>query len=211
MPHAIQPTDAKTAPRVAQTPLFLNPPRPDQAAPFEAAEFDEFVLRPAARSLLRRGAPVEIGSRTLDVLIALLERAGEVVTRKEIEARAYPGVSVGEGALRLQIAYLRKALGDNGAEARYITTVSGRGYCFSGPVARGSHRAGEITVPQAAGEAPGAESTKERDDEACPGFGPDLADFVGAVASALSRQSPIRINFSLLGARGTLFLESLPG
>ena len=70
----------------------------------------------------------------LDTLIALVERAGEVVTQRELISRVWPDVTVEEANLRVHIASLRKALGDEREGARYIATVPGRGYCFVAPV-----------------------------------------------------------------------------
>jgi len=86
--------------------------------------------------LQKDGEPLEIGSRAIDVLIALVEAAGEVVGQAELMTKAWPNVIVGEGSLRVTIAGLRKALGDGQDGARYITNVTGRGYCFVAPVER---------------------------------------------------------------------------
>jgi DNA-binding winged helix-turn-helix (wHTH) protein len=67
---------------------------------------------PTRRQLLKDGGVVEIGSRALDVLIALVESAGDVVSHPELAAKAWPNTSVGEGSLRVTAAGLRKALGD---------------------------------------------------------------------------------------------------
>jgi len=91
---------------------------------------------PARRLLLRDGGAVEIGSRALDVLIALTEAAGDVVGQRELLNRAWPNVVVTEGSLRVTIAGLRKDLGDGQDGARYITNVTGRGYCFVAPMTR---------------------------------------------------------------------------
>ncbi len=97
--------------------------------------FGPFRLIPAERRLLRGEIAVDIGSRALDVLIALVESAGEVVGQRELMGRAWPNVVVGDGSLRVTIAGLRKALGD-GEDARYVANVTGRGYCFVAPVSR---------------------------------------------------------------------------
>ncbi len=102
----------------------------------DAISFGPYCLMPAER-LLRKGAEtVEIGSRALDILIALAEAAGEVVGQRELMARAWPTVVVGEGSLRVAVAELRKALGDGQNGVRYITNVTGRGYCFVATVVR---------------------------------------------------------------------------
>lgn len=96
--------------------------------------FGPFYLHAAERRLLRAGESVDIGSRALDILIALVERAGEVIGKKGLVARVWPDVIVEESSLRVHIAALRKALGDGVDGARYIANVPGRGYSFVAPV-----------------------------------------------------------------------------
>ncbi len=96
--------------------------------------FGPFCLRPAALLLLEADTPVHIGARALDLLIALVERAGEVVTKDELFARVWPDLTVDEGNLRTQMALVRKALRDGQAGARYVMTVPGRGYRFVAPL-----------------------------------------------------------------------------
>jgi len=85
----------------------------------ERLKFGEFELAPVARALWRRGEEVKLGSRALDILIALAERAGEVVTHKELLSTVWPDVTVEEGNLRFQLSVLRKALraGRDGARS----------------------------------------------------------------------------------------------
>ena len=96
--------------------------------------FGPFSLVASGRLLTKDGAPVELGSRTLDILIALVSRPNEVVGKRELMAQVWPDVTVEEGSLRFHIAALRKALGDGKDGARYITTQAGRGYCFVAPI-----------------------------------------------------------------------------
>jgi DNA-binding winged helix-turn-helix (wHTH) protein len=99
------------------------------AAPIDRAIwFGPFCLRPAAHLLLEADTPVHIGVRALDLLIVLVERAGEVVTKEELFARVWPGLTVEEGNLKTQVALVRKTLRDGQAGARYLMTVPGRGY-----------------------------------------------------------------------------------
>ena len=95
--------------------------------------FGPFCLRPAAHLLLEVDAPIHIGARALDLLIILVERAGEVVTKDELFARVWPGLTVEEGNLRTQVALVRKVLRDGQSGARYLMTVPGRGYRFVAP------------------------------------------------------------------------------
>ncbi|MBV9050708.1 MAG: winged helix-turn-helix domain-containing protein, partial [Solirubrobacterales bacterium] len=80
--------------------------------------------------------PQRIGSRALDILIMLVERAGTVVSKAELIARVWPRVTVDESALRAHIKGLRQVLGDGRDGARYVTNVAGRGYCFVAPIVR---------------------------------------------------------------------------
>ncbi len=98
--------------------------------------FGPFQLSPTARRLERDGKPVEIGGRALDVLIALVEQAGRVVSKADLLAAIWPDTTVVEGVLRTHVYSLRKALGDGVGGTRYVTSVAGRGYCFVAPVVR---------------------------------------------------------------------------
>jgi DNA-binding winged helix-turn-helix (wHTH) protein len=98
--------------------------------------FGPFRLFATERQLKKGDEALQLGGRALDTLIALIERAGEVVTQGELISRVWPDVTVEEANLRVNIASLRKALGDGREGARYIVTLSGRGYCFVAPVTR---------------------------------------------------------------------------
>src|SRR6516164_5403795 len=105
-----------------------DPTRPRQFA------FGPFRLFPAQQLLLEGESPVRLGSRARDLLIALIEQAGQVVTREALSARVWPNIVVEEGALRVHVAALRKALRDGQEGRRYIANVPGRGYSFVGKV-----------------------------------------------------------------------------
>jgi predicted ATPase len=100
--------------------------------------FGPFTLLAAERLLTKEGAPVELGARALDLLMALTSTPNEVVSKKDLIARVWPDVIVEEGSLRFHMTGLRKALGDGQDGARYIETLPGRGYCFVAPVSRAS-------------------------------------------------------------------------
>jgi predicted ATPase len=102
----------------------------------EFAAFGPFRLFPATRRLERDEKPVEIGDRALDVLIELVTRAGQVVSKTELMASVWGNTTVVEGALRTHVYNLRRTLGDGVGGARYVTSVAGRGYCFVAPVIR---------------------------------------------------------------------------
>ena len=122
----------------------------DVASTRRESVFGPFRLDSAKRLLAKEGAPVAIGGRALDVLIALVERAGDVVTKQELITRICPNITVDEGTLRVHVAALRKALGDGRGGARYVTNVSGRGYCFVAPVAPVAAVPPEPAAPSAA-------------------------------------------------------------
>jgi DNA-binding winged helix-turn-helix (wHTH) protein len=98
--------------------------------------FGPFRLSISERALEKEGVPVRLGSRALDILITLLERPAEVVTKKELFARVWPDLVVDEGNLRYHVSALNKALGQRRSGTRYVTNVSGRGYCFVAPISR---------------------------------------------------------------------------
>jgi predicted ATPase/DNA-binding winged helix-turn-helix (wHTH) protein len=101
-----------------------------------AVFFGPFCLLPDRHLLFEGETPVSIGSRALDILLALTDRAGELVTRDELVARAWPNITVNESNLRAQVAVLRKALRERRAGISYIVAVPGRGYRFVAPVTR---------------------------------------------------------------------------
>lgn len=98
--------------------------------------FGPFRLLVGERLLTKGGTAVDLGARTLDLLIALISSPNEVVSKKDLMSRVWPDVIVEEGSLRFHMNGLRKALGDGKDGARYIATLPGRGYCFVAPVSR---------------------------------------------------------------------------
>jgi len=104
--------------------------------PEDVLSFGPFSLFAAQRLVKKADEPISLGGRALDILIALAERAGEVVTHKELLSTVWPDVTVEEGNLRFQLSVLRKALRDGRDGARYVSTVAGRGYCFVAPITR---------------------------------------------------------------------------
>jgi predicted ATPase/DNA-binding winged helix-turn-helix (wHTH) protein len=110
------------------------PSRQDAARLLGTIEFGPFRFHPGNRLLEKDGLAVTLGSRAMDVLIVLVERAGDVVSKQELTQRLWPNITVDESGLRVHVATLRKALGDGLGGARYVTNVSGRGYCFVAPV-----------------------------------------------------------------------------
>jgi len=102
----------------------------------EAFVFGVFRLLPAQRILLEDGKPLHLGSRALDVLVALVESAGDTIHKNKLIALVWPDTFVDEGNLRFQVATLRKALRDGRGGNRFIANIPGRGYAFVAPVTR---------------------------------------------------------------------------
>jgi predicted ATPase/DNA-binding winged helix-turn-helix (wHTH) protein len=114
----------------------------------DVLSFGPFTLVASERLLTMGGTPVQLGGRTLDILIALVTHPNQPIGKRDLMAQVWPDVTVGEGSLRFHIAGLRKALGDGKDGARYIATLAGRGYCFVAPVSR-SRDAGPSPAPVA--------------------------------------------------------------
>src|SRR6266852_2302102 len=127
--------------------------------------FGPFELNVAERSLRKANQVIPLGGRAYDILIALLENAGEVVPKSELIAKAWPDVTVDEGGLRVHLSALRKALGDGQFGNKYIAGIQGHGYSFIAPVARlpadhdrGNASAGMSTHPPALDRMAGPEN-----------------------------------------------------
>ena len=109
---------------------------PDELPSAEAVVFGQFTLIPKERLLKFEGSPLSVGSRALDILMILVEQAGTVVSKKELIARTWPGLTVDDSSVRIHVASLRKVLKDGQDGNRYIVNVPGRGYSFVTPVMR---------------------------------------------------------------------------
>jgi len=87
-------------------------------------------LIPAQFLLLEGDKPVRLGSRALEILIVLLERPGELVSKQELMARVWPNIFVEPANLTVHISALRRTLRDGRDGNRFIINVPGRGYSF---------------------------------------------------------------------------------
>jgi predicted ATPase/DNA-binding winged helix-turn-helix (wHTH) protein len=152
--------------------------------------FGPFRLSAAERLLERSGKPVELGSRAMDILIALVERAGDVVSQRDLIDRAWPNVTVDDGNLRSHVVALRRALRDGQDGARYVINVPGRGYCFVSPTTRSLS---DQSAP-----------TSTDSTNAAPIILPRLRRMVGrdAVVEAISAQLASRRFVTILGPGG---------
>jgi predicted ATPase len=113
-----------------------------------SSRFGAFEFFPTLRRLERGGKAVVLSSRAINILMMLLERPGEVVSKQELLARVWPDSLVGESALRYHLFALRRALGDGEDGVRLITTAPARGYCFVGALESSPGEA-RIGVPPA--------------------------------------------------------------
>src|SRR3984957_12939981 len=102
--------------------------------------FGPFRLLPRQRLLLSGDEPVRLGSRALDILIALVERAGDLVSKDELMARVWPNTFVGQANLTVHVPALRRTLRDGIGGNRYFVNVANRGYYFVAPVVRERQR-----------------------------------------------------------------------
>jgi predicted ATPase/DNA-binding winged helix-turn-helix (wHTH) protein len=96
--------------------------------------FGEYDLRPRSRVLAKGQELIPLGARAFDVLVALVEHAGTVVTYQELLARAWPKTLVDDTNLRVQISGLRRLLVSEDPEQPFIVNVARRGYVFRAPV-----------------------------------------------------------------------------
>jgi predicted ATPase/DNA-binding winged helix-turn-helix (wHTH) protein len=100
----------------------------------QAVRFGPYRILPRQRLVLEAERPLRLGRRAVDILLILLEQAGQVVSKQELMARVWPSSVVEDSNLRVHMAALRKALGDGQAGQRYIVTVAQRGYSFVAPL-----------------------------------------------------------------------------
>jgi len=113
--------------------------------------FGPFQLDEDARSLLRLGEPVTLTGKVFDTLTVLVRNRGRVIEKEELLAAIWPNTVVEEANLIQNVSMLRKALGDNAKDYRFIATVAGRGYSFVAPVAELNRQELGSTVPNGRG------------------------------------------------------------
>jgi DNA-binding winged helix-turn-helix (wHTH) protein len=116
---------------------------------YEAFTFGPFCLQPSLRVLKKGSAEVPLGSRALDILVALVERAGTVLTHRELMGLAWPDLVVEESNVRVQVSNIRRALGCGRDGLKYISSVAARGYCFVAEVHRSDADARKAEVAAA--------------------------------------------------------------
>ena len=99
-------------------------------------EFGTFHLDSCKKLLTSRGKPLPLTPKALDILLVLVEHAGQVMSKEDLLRLVWPDTVVEEGNLTFNIHALRKALGERPSEHKYILTVPGRGYCFVAETSR---------------------------------------------------------------------------
>jgi DNA-binding winged helix-turn-helix (wHTH) protein len=118
----------------AAKPFFAIRTKPPGATSIDVS-FGPFRLLPTQFLLLEGGKPVSIGSRALEILMVLLERPGELISKEQLMARVWPNIFVEPANLTVHISALRRTLRDGRDGNRFIINIPGRGYCFVAPVA----------------------------------------------------------------------------
>lgn len=103
-------------------------------APTRRFLFDDFLLDVGNRSLLRAGSPIELNSRYFDALALLVRARGDLVGKQRFMDEVWGDTVVTDAALTQCIKDVRRALGDDAANPRFVRTVSGHGYKFIAPV-----------------------------------------------------------------------------
>jgi DNA-binding winged helix-turn-helix (wHTH) protein len=123
-------TDAERALYRDNSPL-RHANRANPAPTDEVLEFGRFRVLLRRRQLVSDAGPIELGTRAFDLLVALLEADGSLVTKDELLSHVWPDVFVGEENLKVQISALRRALGE---DRDFIRTEFGRGYRFTAAI-----------------------------------------------------------------------------
>jgi DNA-binding winged helix-turn-helix (wHTH) protein len=92
------------------------------------SQFGPFLIDVRERVLLRDGQPVPVTPKAFDLLAALVEQPGKLISKEDLLEKVWPGTFVEESNLSYNVFALRKALGDTAENGQYIETVPKRGY-----------------------------------------------------------------------------------
>jgi Tol biopolymer transport system component/DNA-binding winged helix-turn-helix (wHTH) protein len=169
--------------------------------------FADFELDGARRRLFKQGEAVALNSRTFDLLLVLVERRGEILSKDELLEIVWKGQFVEEGNLTVHISNLRKLLGEKKDEHQFIVTIPGRGYRFIAEIKNEtiveSHSLTQIVVEEEV-----AEDEKEKEET----IGTGKSSLVRAVRGRsffVSKKIAAGIIVALLGlAIGGYFLRN---
>jgi len=102
----------------------------NSGVPFTGFRFGPFTIDLVNRQLLRDGELIPLQPKTFDLLAALVERRGRLVTKDELLDSVWPGTAVEESNLSQNVYLLRKVLGQDVRGQPYIETIPRRGYRF---------------------------------------------------------------------------------
>jgi len=118
------------------------------------SEFGPFSIDVGERMLRRDGRPVPLTPKAFDVLAALLEQPGRLISKEELLQKVWPDTFVEESNLAYNVFALRKALGDTADNGQYIETVAKRGYRFTAALTPANPVNGGSPSPEGVAEAP---------------------------------------------------------
>jgi TolB-like protein/DNA-binding winged helix-turn-helix (wHTH) protein/tetratricopeptide (TPR) repeat protein len=175
----------------------------EPSAPPRAYRFGPFELDPTSGELRRKGLKVRLRGRPIDILILLIRRQGELVSRDDLRTQLWQAdtfVDFDHG-LNSAMNKLREALGDTGGNSRYIETVPRRGYRFIAPVEpigdRTPTQPADRSQPAAEVDVHAGDSRRESPSTPAPGFASDAGRFeadtqraAGPIAHAGDRPTP---------------------
>ncbi|WP_027579110.1 winged helix-turn-helix domain-containing protein [Bradyrhizobium sp. Ai1a-2] len=117
--------------------------------------FGPFRLIPNRQLLMRSDRPVKLGGRSFELLHLLAQRSGQLVSKDELMAAAWPDTFVHDSNLKVNMSSLRRSLGDTQTPPSYVATVAGRGYRFVAPVEISTAEFTDGGIPAKSSELPG--------------------------------------------------------
>lgn len=143
------------------------------------SQFGPFFLDVRERVLLRDGQPVPVTPKAFDLLAALVEQPGRLISKEELLQKVWPDTFVEEANLAYNVFALRKALGDTADNGQYIETIAKKGYRFTAtmtPMTRGN---GGSPLPEGVAQAPVPEAVGAGTEFLASGNPPPLPVNVG--------------------------------
>lgn len=130
--------------------------------------FDDFEIDAERRLLLKNGEAVALNAKAFDLLLTLVERRGEILSKNELLETVWKHQFVEENNLTVHISALRKIFGEQKGDHRFIVTVPGKGYKFVGELIEKSdeiiienHSFSRIVVDEEIETLPAEESVKQ--------------------------------------------------
>src|ERR1044072_9270030 len=149
--------------------------------------FDSFYLDAANRQLWRDGKSLALNSKYFDVLLLLVSRNGQLVEKGRIFEEIWAGVFVTDAALTQCIKDIRRQLGDDAANPRYIKTVPKHGYIFIG---NAIEAAPEAVIGHAAFGLSPASSALDLDDSSATARASAAREMIEASRALVSDSQP---------------------